>query len=304
MNLISKTGFSNEAHKVETSDGYVLKIHRIFPRQDKSRRGPVLLMHGFLGTAADYLISDPTMALAFQLANEGYHVFLGNYRGSKFSMNHLKLDPLSREYWRFSFDEIALQDLPAIINYILFLSQKQSLFYVGHNQGATALVALLSERPEYNAKIIQAHFLSPIVFMDHPHPVLALKSNEFEETARALRLYNFESMVEFTKTIVNNYCGIGDYKYCVRLWEFIVGRNRVEMEIDPKLLIDIPSFISPTASVRQLLHFLQLYHSGKFQSYEGRGQTSREYKLANLQVPLYIYHAENDLIVSRLVKFS
>lgn len=261
-------------------------------------------MHGFLGTSADFIISGPSIALAYQLANDGYQVFMGNFRGSKFSMKHRKLDPLSREFWRFSFDEHGSLDLPAIINYVLFLTERTSLFYVGHNQGSTALLALLSSRPNYNNKIIQAHFLAPIAFMDYPHPILSFGSIEYEETTRLLGSYNFFSLVDLTKRIVDNYCAEtipGGLRYCVRLWEFIFGRNQVETEIDPKILLDIPEFISPTASVRQFTHFLQMFHSGKFQSYNGRKIPSREYKLTNVKIPVYIYHGADDLIVSRLV---
>jgi pimeloyl-ACP methyl ester carboxylesterase len=286
-----------------TNDG-MPQLHRVFPKKPRERRGPVLLMHGFLGTSADFILSGPNVALAYQLLNDGYHVFLANCRGSKFAMKHKALDPLSREFWRFSFDEIGLLDLPAIINYALFLTERKSLFYIGHNQGASALLALLSSRPRFNEKIIQAHFLAPIAFMDYPHPVLAFSLKDYEESVRALKSYNFISMSDFTKTVVDNYCAEsipGGLRYCVRLWEFLFGRNQIDTEIDPKVLLDLPTFVSPTASVRQLMHFLQLFRSGKFQSYASRDAPPLEYKLTNVQIPVYIYHAAEDLIVSRVV---
>jgi pimeloyl-ACP methyl ester carboxylesterase len=291
-----------------TDDGYILKLHRIFPKNEKYRRGPVLLMHGFLGTAADFILSGP-MSLAFQLANDGYQVFLGNVRGSKFSMNHKSFDPLSREFWRFSLDEIALHDLPAIFDYISFLTKQDGLFYVGHNQGCTILLALLATRPSYNSKILQAHFLAPIAFMDHPHPILSLNAHEFEESVKILRNFNFPSFVDFTKIIVDNYCDTtspGGARYCVRLWEFLFGRNRLETEIDPKILIQVPAFVSPTASIRQFRHFLQIYRSGKFESFESKrfNVKAKEYLLTNVKVPLYLYHGAEDMIVSRLVRKS
>lgn len=264
------------------------------------------MMHGFLGTAADFIISGP-MSLAFQLANDGYQVFLGNVRGSKFSMNHKTFDPLSREFWRFCFDEIALHDLPAIFEYISFLTKQVGLFYVGHNQGCTILLALLSSRPNFASKILQAHFLAPIAFMDYPHPILSHNALEYEESVKILRNFNFPSMVEFTNKVVDNYCDTsnpGGTRYCVRLWEFLFGRNRQEIEIDPKILLQLPAFVSPTASVRQFLHFLQLYKSGKFESFENRrsGTKAKEYLLTNFKVPLYVYHGTEDMIVSRLVR--
>lgn len=292
-----------------TDDGYILRVHRIFPKTERFRRGPVLLMHGFLGTAADYLLSGPSLALAFQLASNGYQVFLGNVRGSRFSMKHQTLDPLSREFWRFTFDEIAMHDLPAMIDYILLLTRQQGVFYVGHNQGATALLALLSTRPDFNAKILQAHFLAPIAFMDHPHPILSFGALEYEESVKVLRNFNFLSMADYTKKVVDTYCQgnrISGPRFCLRLWEFIFGRNRGETEIDPQVLLQVPTFISPTASVRQYLHFLQIYGSGKFQSYRSHRlqKEPREYLLRNVNTPLYLYHAAEDMVVSRLVIYK
>lgn len=263
-------------------------------------------MHGFLGTAADYLLNGPSISLALLLANDGYQVFLGNVRGSKFCMNHKKLDPLSSEFWRFSLDEIAMFDLPAIIDYILLITNEKGIFYVGHNQGATILLILLSNQPaDYNSKILQAHFLSPIVFMDYPHPILSFNALGYEESFKILKNYNFVSMADFTKRITETYCDTSNGpRFCLRLYEFIFGRNRVEAEIDPKILLQVPAFISPTASVRQYLHFLQIYRSGKFQSYRNSrlDKEPREFLLRNVRVPLYLYHASEDLIVSRLVR--
>lgn len=218
-------------------------------------------------------------------------------------MRHRTLDPAAREFWKFSFDEIGTRDLPAIINYILLITGKEGIFYVGHNQGATALLAMLSMRPSYNKKVIQAHFLGPIAFMDYPHPILSFGSREYVESYKILRDYNFVSMVDYTKKIIENYCtesvSVG-FAPCIKLWEFLFGRNQGDMETDPKILLTVPDLVSPTASVRQFVHFLQLYHSGKFQSFDGR-LPAREYMLSNVKVPIYLYHAAEDLIVSRLV---
>lgn len=61
--MITTAGFTPETHRVETDDGYLLKIHRILPKIQKERKGPVLLIHGLFGTAADFLIAGPDIAL-------------------------------------------------------------------------------------------------------------------------------------------------------------------------------------------------------------------------------------------------
>lgn len=63
MNLLSRDGYAYEAHRVGTQDGYMLKIHRVLPRMAKQTKGPVLLVHGMFGTAADWILTGPNMAL-------------------------------------------------------------------------------------------------------------------------------------------------------------------------------------------------------------------------------------------------
>jgi lysosomal acid lipase/cholesteryl ester hydrolase len=251
---------------------------------------------------------------AYTLSNDGFDVWLGNVRGSKFSMKHRSLDPLAREFWQFSFHEIGYYDLPAMINYILGLTGKPGLFYVGHNQGTTALLALLSTRPDYNPKIFHAHMMAPIAFMDYPHPLVAFQAEDTLKRSQQLGTYNFYSLIDYSNLIISTYCndrGFQTLNFCTDLWYLLFGRNRNQTEINPIMLLNIPNLISPTASMRQWNHFLQLGRSGKFQMYDGRGDsmftgysTPGEYNLLNVKVPMYFYHAAEDLVVSRLVGFA
>lgn len=238
---------------------------------------------------------------------------MGNVRGSRFSMRHRSIDPQSREFWQFSFHEIGFYDLPAMIQYILGVTQKPGLFYVGHNQGATALLVLLSTRTDFNSKVYHAHFMAPIAYMDYPHPMLAFQAGENLRSSRIFGNYNFHSLTDLTKLIIQTYCpekGPKSLAFCTDLWFFLFGRNLNQTEIDPRILLEVPKYISPTASVKQWNHFLQLSIKGKFRSYDGRSDSiyanlaaPTEYNLANVKTPVYLYQGSNDLIVSRSVSF-
>lgn len=166
LDLISYSGYNGEAHQVETEDGYLLKIHRVFSKDaeaDHSKK-PVFLMHGILATSADYLVTGPEIALAYLLADNGYDVWMGNARGSKHSMRHRTFSPDSGEFWNFSWHEIGHYDLPAMIDYMLNCTQSSKAFYVGHSQGTTSFLVFLSTRPEYCEKIVHAHLMAPSAF--------------------------------------------------------------------------------------------------------------------------------------------
>jgi len=57
VQLIESRGYIAETHYVTTEDEYILAIHRIVHNVTKSK--PVLLQHGLVGSAADWLINSP-----------------------------------------------------------------------------------------------------------------------------------------------------------------------------------------------------------------------------------------------------
>jgi pimeloyl-ACP methyl ester carboxylesterase len=65
----------------------------------------------------------------------GYDVWLGNTRGNTYSRRTNKgLFPYQAEFWYFSLDELALIDVPAMIDYVLEHTGASKLAYVGHSQ--------------------------------------------------------------------------------------------------------------------------------------------------------------------------
>lgn len=75
----------------------------------------------------------------------------------------------------FSWHEIGIYDLPAMIDHILEVSKQKKLMYVGHSQGGTAFLVMASERPEYQEKIEAAFPLAPASYMEKvSHPLLRI----------------------------------------------------------------------------------------------------------------------------------
>lgn len=66
---------------------------------------------------------------------------------------------------------IGTQDLPAQIDYILQQTNQTELSLLGHSQGTTTGMILLSERPEYNDKIKIFHAMGPTVILKHYNPL-------------------------------------------------------------------------------------------------------------------------------------
>jgi lysosomal acid lipase/cholesteryl ester hydrolase len=230
-NYIKESGFRGEVHQVNTDDGYLLKVHRIVAKV-KTRKSPVFLMHGLSSTCGDYILSGPRRALAFLLSDNGYDVWMGNARGNKFSMNHTNLSFEAREFWNFSWHEIGYFDLPAMIDYTLKVSKAQKTFYVGHSQGTTALMVLLSTRPDYNKKIVQAHLMAPAVFMINiPHPIVKIFKSEIgiiDEYA----FLNLDAIWRLMRQMYENFCKGDDKSVCKEITFILFGENKNDWEVD------------------------------------------------------------------------
>lgn len=235
LDLISEAGYAGEAHEVETEDGYLLIVHRVIspyirPRSDKPA---VFLMHGIIATSADYVITGPEKALAYLLVDHGYDVWMGNARGNKHSTKHKSFAPRSNKFWTFSWNEMGLYDLPAMIDYVLAVTRSRQVFYVGHSQGTTAPLVMLSSRPEYNQKILQLHLLAPVIFLfNRRHPFYVGLGVEVRRgLLRDATFLDLESFYALSMKLSKLFCSKNQAP-CRNLFSILSGANKNEVEID------------------------------------------------------------------------
>lgn len=162
---------------METADGYILGLFRINSGKitNNSTKYPVLLVHGLLTSAESFIFVGPNRSLPYLLSDRNYDVWLVNSRGTLNSRRHRTLNPdTDRDFWLFTWHEVGVYDLPAIIDFILTKTSKKKLFYIGHSQGTTAFFVMASERPEYNKKIQLSVQLAPTVYVNQT-TIVALK---------------------------------------------------------------------------------------------------------------------------------
>lgn len=175
--IVRQNGFSLEAHQVTTKDGYILTLHRIrrLNNNENEAQPAIFLQHGLVCSSAVWLLSPN--GLAYLLAQNGFDVWMGNFRGNTFSRKHEILTDSDAEYWQFCWDQHGAIDLPAMIDHVLKATRSDALTFVGHSMGTTALFIMLSEAPQMNARIKQAVMLAPVTMMKHMNGFPKFASN-------------------------------------------------------------------------------------------------------------------------------
>jgi len=170
--IIQYWDYPVETHHVNTSDGYILTMFRI-PYGLTQAGAPAVnkpvafLQHALLDSSFAWVLNLPHESLAYILADLGYDVWLGNNRGNKYSRAHVTYNVNSKEFWDFSWDEMAAFDLPAQIGYVLNSTNRTSLSYVGHSEGTIQMFGNLAASDELWEKINYFAALGPVAWTYH-----------------------------------------------------------------------------------------------------------------------------------------
>lgn len=141
----------------------MLILHRI-PAPESMKDAPnfgrpILFMHGCMLSSESWVaLNDKNRCLPYVLSKLGYDVWLGNNRGNRYCNIHAKFKTSDAQFWDFSLDEMALYDVPTIVDYILQETGFPSLTYIGFSQGTTQCFAALSTNKNLNSKI--NHFIA------------------------------------------------------------------------------------------------------------------------------------------------
>merc|ERR1719473_1671568 len=100
-----------ECHNITSADGFVMQTARLLPQKANATKGVAFLMHGFIMTGMDWVVQPQTSdSLPYMLSDAGFDVWIGNNRGSVFSVTNSKMDINTQEFWdAIDNDQMALQ---------------------------------------------------------------------------------------------------------------------------------------------------------------------------------------------------
>ncbi|CAG4987387.1 unnamed protein product [Colias eurytheme] len=305
--LISSAGYPVEKYRVTTADGYILQIFRIpagrrTARKTGSAKGKkaVLLMHGLMGCSSNFLIMGPERSLGYLLADAGYDVWLGNLRGNS-NTAHKNLTRADPQFWKFSLDEHGKYDLPAIIDKVLEVTGLEKILYIGHSMGTTSFFVMMSEKPEYNEKIVAFVALAPAVYLANNKAVIEwiVKDMNLINRMKAQGLLSSNLFDNMWKIISNNACRMKrpQENLCVQVISLVMGEDNDQLDMD--MLPVCVARVQP-GSWQQYEHYAKIALTDVFTAWEdGLNGAVRPYKLTNVRVPVVLVYGENDRLTEK-----
>nr|AAD25569.1 putative lysosomal acid lipase [Arabidopsis thaliana] len=164
--LIHPANYSCTEHSIQTKDGYILALQRVASLGPRLQSGPpVLLQHGLFMAGDVWFLNSPKESLGFILADHGFDVWVGNVRGTRYSYGHVTLSDTDKEFWDWSWQDLAMYDLAEMIQYLYSISNSK-IFLVGHSQGTIMSFAALTQ-PHVAEMVEAAALLCPISYLDH-----------------------------------------------------------------------------------------------------------------------------------------
>ncbi|KAJ8720872.1 hypothetical protein PYW08_006337 [Mythimna loreyi] len=301
-NLIKATGYPIEKHRVTTADGYILQMHRIPAGIRSARRTgdlvakgkrAILVVHGLMGSSGDFVIMGPGRSLTYLLADAGYDVWLANLRGNMYT-SHVSLNRNDKKFWEYSFHEHGKYDLPAMIDKVLNVTGLDKIMYLGHSMGTTTFFTMMSQRPEYNEKLIASVALAPSAYLKNVKPIANLFLNVLNLT-NVLKGQGMMSLQPvLMQSMLANVCNLKqpERDLCTTFIFALVGEDYEQYDMD---MAPIYLYRIQPASWRQLEHYGKLALTGEFTTFSGGLYGPiKPYNISNVKIPVSLLYGEND----------
>jgi lysosomal acid lipase/cholesteryl ester hydrolase len=244
-------------------------------------------------------------------------------------MKHTELkegiDGWDKDFWDFSWEEMAQYDLPAEIDHILATTSASDLSYIGHSQGTTQAFAAFS-LPEFSemADKVRLHIaLAPVAFVGNTESVLF-------QLAGHLDVISNLALIPDVNVFGNNFLGAGAGSDMIKslvpsLCSLFLGDCDTEERTGAahESLFDsgmmgslfglpdmqhlnqsrIPVYlghIPEGTSVKNLIHWSQAVKSNAFRPFDdGQGGGVEDYDLTNYRVPTVLVSGRKDPISNR-----
>ena len=193
---------------------------------------------------------------------------------------------------------MGLLDLPAMLDYILNLTKKEKLTYIGHSQGCAQFFALCSLQPDFCEKRIKGMLaFGPAIYLDNGTAnILTIAAKfKFDSFLNEIGIKNLlespEKVNVFTRLICNNFTSL-----CKIVDSLIADENPLDNNQD-RIKVFFSHYPSGM-STRSIHHFGEIIRTKKFVNI--RSDNNEEYPINNINVPLYLFVGNDDRLADSM----
>ncbi|NXJ42491.1 LIPM Lipase, partial [Ciconia maguari] len=300
-------GYSSEEYNVLTEDGYFLSLnwipHSKGDAEHSGSRPPVLIVHGFSLDGGDWVDNLPNNSLGFILADAGYNIWIGNSWGNSWSLRHLNLSVDQEEFWDFSFHEMSMYDLPAMVGFILRQTRNCSTFAALRASLWVSFLAF-SSMPHLAKKIKLFFALGPLYTFHHikgPMLKIAFLSDTVLKAVfgtKQLTLVGRKERATFAKTCSN----LLTAEVCENEIFLIGGYNKKNLNVVGAS--GSPAHFPDYTSGKTLLHWGQTAKTVEFKQFD-YGEKNQEkynqatpplYRIEDMMVPTALWSGGEDWV--------
>ena len=259
-----------------------------------------------------WVISDWAQAPALVMARAGYDVWLGNNRGTKWSLDHLTLNNKKKEYWEFDWEDMGTQDTPTALNYITKTTGFEKVTYIGHSEGTSQIVSGSTLVPDvYRDKVNLAVLLAPPISMKNTDVALlnlmSLPVNVHIITSmiETIHLYSVLPYGYLTSGVAGAFCSLFNGKLCDLVMGMFVDNDPTVDDQDryPVMM----SYLPAGCGYKNIIHYGQginrktqgywRYDYGKKENVKKYGsETPPQYDLSKIDYPVAILGGSQDLL--------
>lgn len=203
---------------------------------------------------------------------------------------------------------MGVYDLPAMIDHVLAVSNKRSLFYVGHSMGCTMFFVLTSSLPHYNSKISIMFGFGPAAFNSHIKNDLFSIAQFSRVGSEVDSLYNSDFFPNnwMRSRLLQRFCrdGVPTQGICSSVLFLLGGLNSTQL--NTTLLPVILSHFPAGSSLKSWIHYGQLMRSGRFRQYDhGTALNLKhygtpeppDYNLAAITAPISLHVGDGDSLI-------
>ncbi|KQJ99103.1 triacylglycerol lipase 2 isoform X2 [Brachypodium distachyon] len=211
-----------------------------------------------------WLLGSPEESLAYVLADRGFDVWVANNRGTRWSRRHTSLDATSWRYWDWSWDDLVVNDMPDVVDYVRTRTAHKP-HYVGHSMGTLVALAALSEG-KVSEKLKSATLLSPVAYLSHmTTPLGILLANTFAgELISDLGVAEFNPTSPEVTNIVSGLC----HNPGINCYDFIRDFTGENYCLNSSAIDVVLQYEPQPTSTKTLVHFAQTFRAGVLTKYD------------------------------------